>query len=93
MVFEDNLSSDGRDVVSRVGFTGDEEIAALELREGLVETGEELPEIVGDLSFIVCEFIVADSAVASSYGLINVDDVRVVVPRVRVRKKSQVVLH
>lgn len=84
MVFEDNLSSDRRDVVSCVGFTGDEEIAALELREGLVEAGEELPEIVGDLRFIMSEFIEADSAVASSDGLIDVEDVSVVVPRVRI---------
>jgi len=58
-----------------------------------VESKKELPEIVSDFSFIVCELIETNFAVASSNWLINKDKVCIAVPRVSIRSEVEIVLN
>lgn len=92
VVLGDNLSTDGGDVVTCIRFTSDEELSTLEFSETGVETLQELPEIVSDLGFVVGEFVEADSAVASTDGLVNKNDVGVGVPRVGVGGESEIIV-
>lgn len=92
VVFSDDSGTDGGDVVTCVRFTGDEELSSLEFDETRVETLQELPEIISDLGFVVGELVEADSAVASTDGLIDEDDVSVGVPRERVGSQSEVII-
>lgn len=92
VVLGDNLSTDGGDVVTCIRFTSDEELSTLVFSETGVETLQELPEIVSDLGFVVGEFVEADSAVASTDGLINKNDVGVGVPRVGVGGEGEIVI-
>ena len=92
-MFSDDLRSNRRNVVSCVWFTSDVEWSSLELFVVGVESKKELPEIVSDFSFIVCELIETNFAVTSSNWLINEDKVCIAVPRVSIRSEVEIVLN
>jgi len=74
----EDVGGDSGDVVSSVGFTGDVEVSALELREFFKELLEENVEMSSDGSLVLIEF--NGSRVTSSQRLINVKDVSNIIP-------------
>lgn len=57
-----------------------------------VESKKELPEIIGDFSLVVSEFIETNFAVSSTDRLINEDKISVAVPREWIRSKIEIIL-
>jgi len=72
------VSRDGRDVMSGIRFTSDEELSSLELGELFQELLHEGVEILGNFGFRVFEG--SGIGVASTDGLVNVQEIGIVVP-------------
>jgi len=85
-----DIVGDGGDIVAGIRFTGDVEVSALELGEGVKEFLEEKIEISSDFIFSLVEL--STSGETSTEGLINVEEVSVVIPGVRVDSKGVVFL-
>jgi len=85
-----DIVGDGGDVVSGIRFTSDVEVSALELGERFKEFLKEKIEISSDFIFSLVEL--STSGETSTEGLIDVEEVSVVIPGVRVDSKGVVFL-
>lgn len=76
----DDVGGDGRNVVTGIRFTSNVELSALVLGESSQEFGEEGVEVLSN--FVFRGFELSGVGVASTEGLVNVEDVGNVVPGV-----------
>lgn len=86
----EEVSRDGGNVVSSVGFTGNIERSSVELRISFQEFSQEEVHIFSNFSFVAN--VGSSVGEASTEGLINVEKIGLVVPGVGVGGKSQSVL-
>lgn len=85
-----DVGRDGGDVVAGIRFTGDVEVSSLELGELVQELLKEKVEISGDFIFSLVEL--STSGETSTEGLINVEEVSIVIPGIRVDSEGVVFL-
>mmetsp|Transcript_17471 Transcript_17471/g.26936 ORF Transcript_17471/g.26936 Transcript_17471/m.26936 type:complete len:418 (+) Transcript_17471:78-1331(+) len=87
-VLEHEVVGDSRDVVTGVTLSGDVEVLALHFGVSFEEAHHHLCHVLGDLVFVGAHVEDCGAGETGSNGLVNVDNVGVVVPGVGVRLES-----
>jgi len=89
---ENKAVSDGRDIVTSIALTGDVEVFSLELWVNFQEFDEELCHVLSDLFLVCVEVGQRRMGKSGTNWLIDIDQVGVCVPGVRIRSEGLAVV-